>query len=63
MAWQACDVFKKAGYRLRADKPIANDLGRRKQIEESSSRTTAHIAEGFGRVNPADFANHETEHE
>lgn len=56
-------MFKKAGYRLRADKPIANDLGRRKQIEESSSRTTAHIAEGFGRVNPADFANHETEHE
>ena len=35
---------------------IAKDLGRRKQIEESSSRPTAHIAEGFGRFNPADFA-------
>jgi len=37
-------------------KPIARDFGRRKQIEESSSRTTAHIAEGFGRFYPADFA-------
>ena len=55
-AWQACDVFKKAVYRLCENKPIADDLGRRKQIEESSSRTTAHIAEGFGRFNPADFA-------
>jgi four helix bundle protein len=55
-AWQACDVFKRAVYRLCENKPIADDLGRRKQIEESSSRTTAHIAEGFGRFNPADFA-------
>ena len=31
-------------------------MGRRKQIEESSSRPTAHVAEGFGRFNPADFA-------
>ena len=37
-------------------KPIARDFGRGKQIEESSSRTTAHIAEGFGRFYPADFA-------
>jgi len=55
-AWQACDVFKKAVYRLCENKPIAEDLGRRKQIEESSSGPTAHIAEGFGRFNPADFA-------
>jgi four helix bundle protein len=55
-AWQACDVFKKAVYRLCDKKPIADDLGRRKQIEESSSGPTAHIAEGFGRFNPADFA-------
>ena len=55
-AWQACDVFKKAVYQLFESKQIAQDLGRRKQIEESSSRTTAHIAEGFGRFNPADFA-------
>lgn len=55
-AWQACDVFKKAIYRLCQTEAIARDLGRRKQIEESSSRPTAHIAEGFGRFNPADFA-------
>src|SRR6187549_364845 len=55
-AWQACDVFKKAVYRLCDNKPISEDFGRRKQIEESSSRPTAHVAEGFGRFNPADFA-------
>lgn len=55
-AWQACDVFKKAVYRLCEKQQIAEDLGRRKQIEESASRTTEHIAEGFGRFNPADFA-------
>jgi len=55
-AWQACDAFKRAVYDLCEQKPIARDFGRRKQIEESSSRTTAHIAEGFGRFYPADFA-------
>lgn len=55
-AWQACDVFKKAAYRLCENRPIAEDLERRKQIEESSSRTTAHIAKQSGRFNPADFA-------
>jgi four helix bundle protein len=49
-------VFKKAVYRLCDNNPIANDMGRRKQIEESASRPTAHVAEGFGRFNPADFA-------
>lgn len=55
-AWQACDVFKRAIYVLCEQPVIARDFGRRKQIEESSSRTTAHIAEGFGRFYPADFA-------
>ena len=55
-AWQACDAFKRAVYDLCEQKPIARDFGRRKQIEESSSRTTVHIAEGFGRFYPADFA-------
>lgn len=55
-AWQACDVFKRAVYALCEHPPIARDFARRKQIEESSSRTTAHIAEGFGRFYPADFA-------
>ena len=55
-AWQACDTFKRAIYDLCEQAPIARDFGRRRQIEESASRTTAHIAEGFGRFNPADFA-------
>jgi len=54
--WQACDVSKKAVYELCETGPLARDSGRRKQIEQSSSRTTAHIAEGFARFNPADFA-------
>jgi four helix bundle protein len=55
-AWQACDVYKKAIYLLCDSDHIARDFGRRKQLEESSSRPTAHIAEGFGRFNPPDFA-------
>lgn len=55
-AWQACDVFKKAIYQLCEDEQISKDIARCKQIEASSSRTTGHIAEGFGRFNPADFA-------
>jgi len=55
-AWRACDTFKRAVYELCEQPLIARDFGRRKQIEESSSRPTAHIAEGFGRFYPADFA-------
>jgi len=55
-AWQACDVYKKAIYELCDHDSIARDFGRRKQIEESASRSTAHLAEGFGRFNPPDFA-------
>jgi four helix bundle protein len=35
---------------------IVRDCGRRKPLEESASRPSAHIAEGFGRFNPPDFA-------
>jgi four helix bundle protein len=55
-AWQACDMYKKAIYLLCDSDQIARDFGRRKQLEESASRPTAHIAEGFGRFNPPDFA-------
>jgi four helix bundle protein len=55
-AWQACDLYKKAIYLLCDSDQIARDFGRRKQLEESASRPTAHIAEGFGRFNPPDFA-------
>jgi four helix bundle protein len=54
-AWQACDVYKKAIYRLCDTGPIARDLERRQQLEESACRPAARIAEGFGRFNPPDF--------
>jgi hypothetical protein len=51
-AWQACNVFKKAVYQLCDDDQIAKDIGHRQQIEESSSRTTSHTAEGFAVLIP-----------
>ena len=55
-AWQACDAYKKAVYRLCSDGPLLEDWGRRSQLEKSVSGPCAHVAEGFGRFNPADFA-------
>ena len=55
-AWQACDVYKKAVYRLCSVRPLAEDWSRRVQLERSASGAPAHVAEGFGRFNPADFA-------
>ena len=55
-AWQTCDVYKKRVYRLIEDSPLARDLDRRIQLEKSVKGPPAHVAEGFGRFNPADFA-------
>jgi four helix bundle protein len=55
-AWQACDAYKKAVYRLIETGVYGNDWKRRVQIEESSCGPPDHIAEGFGRFNPPDFA-------
>ena len=55
-AWQACDAYKKAVYRLCSDGPLSRDWSRRLQLEESVCGPPAHVAEGFGRFNPADFA-------
>jgi four helix bundle protein len=55
-AWQACDVYKKAIYKLIDSGVYGNDWKRRVQIEESVSGPPDHIAEGFGRFNPPDFA-------
>ena len=55
-AWQACDAYKKAVYRLCSNGPLSGDWSRRRQLEESVSGPPAHVAEGFGRFNPADFA-------
>ena len=46
-AWQACDAVRRAIYLLCDSDQIARDFGRRKQLEESASRPTAHIAEGI----------------
>jgi four helix bundle protein len=55
-AWQACDAYKKAVYRLCLDIPMANDWKRRGQLEDSVAGPPGHVAEGFGRFNPSDFA-------
>ena len=55
-AWQACDTYRKAIYKLIDAGVYGNDWERRKQIDESSSGPADHIAEGFGRFNPPDFA-------
>jgi four helix bundle protein len=54
-AWQTCDAYKKAVYRLCALGPLSRDWTRRRQLEEAVAGPPAHIAEGFGRFNPADF--------
>jgi hypothetical protein len=73
--WQACDVFKKAVYQLCENKRIAQDLGRRKQIEESSSRAVSlmesqnHLLDSNGTQNRTKNGtqnlepNPETEHD
>lgn len=55
-AWQACYAYKKAVYTLTERDPFAKDLRRRSQLEQSVAGPPAHVAEGFGRFNPADFA-------
>jgi len=55
-AWRACDVYKKAVYRVCERPPLAHDWKRRGQLEEAVRGPGAHIAEGFGRFSPPDFA-------
>ena len=55
-AWQSCDVYKKAIYRLCENGSLSRDWERRNQLEESAKGPPAHIAEGYGRFNPPDFA-------
>jgi four helix bundle protein len=55
-AWQACDVYKKAIYRVCEEPPLASDWKRRGQLEESVRGPGAHLAEGYGRFTPLDFA-------
>jgi len=49
-------MYKNAVYRLCATGSLSTDWARRRQLEESVAGPPGHIAEGFGRFNPADFA-------
>ena len=55
-AWQACDLYKKAIYKLVDAGVYGNDWKRRTQIEDSVAGPPDHLAEGFGRFDPPDFA-------
>jgi len=55
-AWQACVTYTRAVYRLCEGEPIASDWKRRGQLEDSVWGPPGHVAEGFGRFNPLDFA-------
>jgi four helix bundle protein len=55
-AWQTCNTYKQAIYQMCADGPLSRDWERRRQLEESVAGPPAHVAEGFGRFNPAEFA-------
>jgi four helix bundle protein len=57
-AWQACDAYKKAIYRLRDTHPQLREWRRWNQFEDSVAGPPAHVAEGFGRFNPPDFARY-----
>jgi four helix bundle protein len=57
-AWQACDSYKKAIYRLIKTSVPLRTWSRRVQLEESVAGPPAHISEGFGRFSPPDFARY-----
>ena len=56
-AWQTCITYKKAVYAICKVGPLATDFKKRRQIEKSVAGPPGHIAEGYGRFNPPDFAN------
>ncbi len=55
-AWQACDIYKKAVYKLLDKGVFGKDWKRLEQLEGSVAGPPGHVAEGFGRFNPPDFA-------
>lgn len=50
-------TYKKAAYAICKAAPFATDFKKRRQLEKSVAGPPGHIAEGYGRFNPADFAN------
>jgi four helix bundle protein len=57
-AWQRCNEYKQAVYKACAEGPLSRDWVRRRQLEESVAGPPAHLAEGFGRFNPTEFARY-----
>jgi four helix bundle protein len=57
-AWQLCDAYKRAIYKLTEMPCYQKDSWRRAQLEKSVAGPPAHIAEGFGRFNPPEFAHY-----
>jgi four helix bundle protein len=57
-AWQVCDVYKKAVYQVCREPSFSRDWKLRSQLQESVAAAPAHIAEGFGRFSPPDFARY-----
>lgn len=57
-AWQTCDLYKKAVYRLCSTGPLSRDEDKRRQLEKAVAGPPSHISEGFGRFNPPDFARY-----
>jgi four helix bundle protein len=55
-AWQSARTFKLAIYRLIGRGTLAKDLKLREQLRESARSAASHVAEGYGRFYPADFA-------
>jgi len=55
-AWQACYTYKNSIYRLCERGRLSTDWKLRRQLEDAVAGPPGHIAEGFGRFNPADFA-------
>ncbi len=57
-AWQACTTYKRAVLRLCAQGTLARDFKLRGQLEDSVCGPPDHLAEGFGRFSPPDFARY-----
>lgn len=55
-AWQVVRTFKIGIYDLIEREPLAHDFKLREQLRESVASAQSHIAEGYGRFDPLDFA-------
>jgi four helix bundle protein len=56
-AWKLATQVEDAVYELTRSGPVMADREFRNQIRNSGSSAPSNIAEGWGRLNPKDFAN------